>query len=138
MGKGTGTCNERVSLQLDTPSSSPTKNERYTDPENKPSKIVQPSKSSDQSKPVIDEHGTKRWHTESGQLHREDGPAIEHANGASLWYQRGQLHREDGPAIEWPNGHKEWWLNGQRHREDGPAIESSHGKRWYLNGELQR
>ena len=25
----------------------------------------------------------------------------------------GKLHREDGPAIEWANGDKMWWLNGK-------------------------
>ena len=47
----------------------------------------------------------------------------------------GNLHREDGAAVEWNNGDKSWWLNGERHREDGPAIECSDGyKEWYLNG----
>jgi hypothetical protein len=27
------------------------------------------------------------------------------------WYLKGKLHREDGPAIEWANGTKYWWLN---------------------------
>ena len=47
------------------------------------------------------------------------------------------LHREDGPAIEWAEGtHKTWYLNGKRHREDGPAVEYSDGdKEWFINGE---
>ena len=28
------------------------------------------------------------------------------------WYLNGQLHREDGPAVEYTDGHKSWWLNG--------------------------
>ena len=45
------------------------------------------------------------------------------------------LHREDGPAVEWADGHKVWLLNGERHREDGPAIEYTDGdKEWFLNG----
>jgi hypothetical protein len=49
--------------------------------------------------------------------------------------EKGNLHREDGPAIEFANGTKAWYLNGERHREDGPAIEYSDGsKYWYLNG----
>jgi hypothetical protein len=47
------------------------------------------------------------------QRHREDGPAIEWANGDKSWYLNGQCHREDGPAIEWSDGDKEWWLNGE-------------------------
>ena len=47
----------------------------------------------------------------------------------------GQLHREDGPAIEWENGYKAWYLNGLRHREDGPSIEWANGyKKWHLYG----
>jgi len=51
------------------------------------------------------------------------------------WYLNGVPHREDGPAVEYANGTKSWWLNGELHREDGPAIERADGyKAWYLNG----
>jgi hypothetical protein len=47
----------------------------------------------------------------------------------------GKRHREDGPAVEYANGDKEWCLNGKLHRTDGPAVERAIGtKRWYLNG----
>jgi len=59
----------------------------------------------------------------NGKLHREDGPAIEFANGNKYWWIDGKRHREDGPAIEYNNGNKEWWINGKLHREDGPAVE---------------
>ena len=50
------------------------------------------------------------------------------------WYLNGQRHREDGPAVEGANGTKSWYLNGQCHREDGPAFEQANGyKEWYLN-----
>jgi hypothetical protein len=54
------------------------------------------------------------------------------------WYNlNGELHREDGPAIEFDDGDKYWYINGERHREDGPAIEYADGdKSWYINGEL--
>ena len=26
----------------------------------------------------------------------------------------GQLHRDDGPAVEYPDGRKEWWLHGKQ------------------------
>ena len=58
----------------------------------------------------------------AGQLHREDGPAVENANGDKLWYINGLLHREDGPAIEHSNGDKRWYINHQRHREDGVSV----------------
>jgi len=44
------------------------------------------------------------------------------------------LHREDGPAVECADGYKAWWINNKRHREDGPAVEYCGHKEWYLNG----
>jgi hypothetical protein len=83
----------------------------------------------------IDERGNKRWYT-NGELHREDGPAIEWANGDRSWWINGDLHREDGPVIEYANGDKFWFINGKFHREDGPAIERTSGyKEWYIHGE---
>jgi hypothetical protein len=71
----------------------------------------------------------------NGERHREDGPAVELANGDKSWYLNGKLHRVDGPAFELANGYKKWYLNGNCHREDGPAIERADGsKSWYLNG----
>jgi hypothetical protein len=76
------------------------------------------------------------WFNLNGKRHREDGPAVEYADGSKEWYLNDQLHRESGPAIEYSDGHKEWYLNGKLHREDGPAVEWSDGtKEWYLNGE---
>jgi hypothetical protein len=80
------------------------------------------------------DYGTKHWYL-NGKRHREDGPAIEWADGDKCWYLDGKLHREDGPAIKYANGSKSWYLDGKRHREDGPAVEWSDGiKSWYLNG----
>ena len=85
-------------------------------------------------KVVVDEYGSKFWHL-NDKFHREDGPAIEWANGGKEWYINGKLHREDGPAVERANGTKFWYLNGKLHREDGPAIECADGdKLWYING----
>ena len=64
--------------------------------------------------PIIDEYGTKYWHNSQGEVHREDGPAIEYPDGSKKWYKNGLLHREDGPAIEWINGGQEWYINGKR------------------------
>jgi hypothetical protein len=114
------------------------------------------------SDPNIDTYGTKRWYNKSGQLHREDGPAVELANGNKEWWSHanlhrenapaielasgtkfwilnGQLHRKDGPAREWASGDKEWYLNNKRHRENGPAVEQSDGtKEWWVNGKSHR
>ena len=82
----------------------------------------------------INEFGNKYWYL-NGEYHREDGPAVEWADGTKSWWLNGKCHREDGPDVEWANGDKYWWLNGKFHREDGPAIEYADGtKAWYLNG----
>jgi len=60
--------------------------------------------------PIEDSNGNKYWFL-GGNLHREDGPAIEFVNGDKYWYLNGELHREDGPAIEWAYGDREWWIN---------------------------
>lgn len=79
-------------------------------------------------------YGDKFWYLD-GLRHREDGPAIEYANGGKKWYRHGLLHRLDGPAIIWPDLTKEWFTYGYHHREDGPAIELYDGtKEWYLCG----
>ena len=58
-------------------------------------------------------YGSKHWCV-NGKLHREDGPAIEYANGIKEWYVNGLLHRKDGPAIEEKDGTKEWYVNGKK------------------------
>ncbi len=69
-------------------------------------------------------------------LHRDDGPAIEYANGGKFWYVEGSIHREDGPAAEFPNGDKMWYVKNKLHREDGPAKEYADGRvAFYLNGD---
>ena len=87
-------------------------------------------------KVTVDDYGTKRWYL-NGKRHREDGPAVERADGDKFWYLNGNLHREDGPAVERADGSKSWWINGKLHREDGPAYERTDGtKHWYLNDRL--
>jgi len=53
------------------------------------------------------------WYNLDGQLHRENGPAVEYANGTKEWYVNDRRHREDGPAIEWVDGSKFWYINDQ-------------------------
>ena len=59
---------------------------------------------------TVDEYKNKRWYL-NNKLHREDGPAIENADGSKYWFLNGKLHREDGPAAEWADGTKLWYLN---------------------------
>jgi hypothetical protein len=54
------------------------------------------------------------WYNLNDERHREDGPAIEFADGDKYWYINGERHREDGPAIEFADGDKSWYINGQR------------------------
>ena len=61
--------------------------------------------------------GTRRYYNSKGQLHREDGPAVEFSNGNREWWQNGLRHRIDGSAVEWYDGHKEWWLNGKKYTQ---------------------
>jgi hypothetical protein len=79
------------------------------------------------------ENGIRIWYL-NGNLHREDGPAVEYPDGGKTWWINGKPHRENGPAIEW-YGSRYWYKNGKLHRKDGPAIEDANGeKHWYLNG----
>jgi len=85
---------------------------------------------------TIDSQGNKRWFGKYGFLHRENGPAVEWANGDKKWFLNGFLHNENGPAVVYADGHKEWWIKG-RLRENGPAIEWVDGsKSWCKNGVL--
>ena len=80
-------------------------------------------------------NGYKSWYL-NGIRHRTDGPAVEDANGTKAWFIDGKLHRLDGPAVEQSDGDKEWWVDGKRHRLDGPACEWNIGRKsWFVNGE---
>jgi len=57
--------------------------------------------------------GSKHYYKDKKKtiLHREDGPAVEHANGGKEWYLNGKLHRMDGPAVEFVTDRKMWFIN---------------------------
>jgi hypothetical protein len=58
----------------------------------------------------------------------------EYRDGRKEWLVKGELHREDGPAIEYFDGSRQWWVNGKCHRLDGPACEWMDGeKQWYID-----
>ena len=54
-----------------------------------------------------------KWGSKGKVLHREDGPAVEYANGTKFWYLNGKRHREDGPAIVYSDGVKSYHYNGK-------------------------
>ena len=60
----------------------------------------------------------------NGKYHREDGSAIEYANGNACWCLYGKLHRTDGPAI-YVYGTKEWWLNDKRYGKNDDFTNES-------------
>lgn len=64
-----------------------------------------------------------------------DGSIEKHFDDGTIsWYKDGEIHRENGHAVEFSDGTKKWCINGKLHREDGPAIEWTHSKHeWYLN-----
>ena len=80
-------------------------------------------------------NGSVEWRDEQGRLHREDGPALIHANGSEKWYLNGVRHRDDGPACVYVNGTEKWYRHGRRHRDDGPAASYPDGRRiWFVDG----
>ena len=88
--------------------------------------------------PIVDKNGIQYWYKDD-DLHREDGPAVIHADGSQCWYMNDKLHREGEPAIIYADGTQHWYRNGKLHREDGPAIIYSEGNQyWYRNGKRHR
>jgi hypothetical protein len=39
-------------------------------------------------------------------------------NGTKHWSLNGNLHREDGPAVEYTDGTKFWFLNGKEYTKE--------------------
>ena len=74
--------------------------------------------------PKIDSEGNKCWFNNDVELHREDGPAIEYADGSTYWYVNGKIHRLDGPAGEYADGTCDYWINGQQLTEDKWNVHS--------------
>ena len=63
---------------------------------------------------------------------------VEVHNDRTDWYNlEGQRHREDGPAVEYADGYKAYYLNGKLHREDGPATEYENGNKYYYIKDIQ-
>lgn len=68
---------------------------------------------------VLVTNGATYWFKyDTDKYHREDGPAIEHANGEKRWYFDGLCHRRNGPAIEYSDGGKSWYLEGKELTEE--------------------
>jgi len=52
------------------------------------------------SKLSIDTRGSKRWKLPNGNLHREDGPAIEYGSGDKEWWVNGIEYSEQEYKAE--------------------------------------
>jgi hypothetical protein len=58
----------------------------------------------------IDSNANK-WHWFNDNSHRDDGPAVEFADGGVSYYRHGKLHRKDGPALITSAGDRAWYFN---------------------------
>ncbi len=63
-----------------------------------------------------------KFYDDAGNLHKEDGPAIEFEDGSFSWYYHGVIHNPNGIAVKNVNIVDSWFQNGKLHRLDGPAI----------------
>ncbi len=46
------------------------------------------------------------------QIKNDDYVIIICSTGTKVWTKNGQMHRENGPAVEYNNGDCEWFING--------------------------
>ena len=64
-------------------------------------------------------HGDAYWLNDDGEFHRENGPAIEMADGTTIWMLRNKLHREDGPALIMPTKRiSYWYVNNEQYKTE--------------------
>ncbi len=81
-------------------------------------------------KKEINQYGDVYYYNEQNQLHREDGPAVECANGNKYWYQNDKCHRKNGPALEWANGDKVWYYNDELIGESDKGYSQEQFEKW--------
>ena len=64
-------------------------------------------------------HKTRTEWYFNGKLHRKDDlPAVENVNGDKEWWLNDKRHRENGAAIEYADGCKVWYINGMMYSEE--------------------
>lgn len=65
-------------------------------------------------------NGDTYWFTnpECTIIHRENGPAIEFADGYKVYFQNNKWHRLDGPARIWSDGYEEYWIDGLEYTKE--------------------
>jgi hypothetical protein len=89
---------------------------------------AEPSVPSPASVKTVTEGGDRLWLNKVGQLHRDDGPAIEYADGGKAWYLNERLHRVDGPAIERIDGYTAWYVDGLQITQKQIAVLQARAK----------
>ena len=52
-------------------------------------------------------------------LNLEDSYKVKIHDSDKYWYQNDECHREDGSAVEYANGYKSWYHNG-KHQVTSP------------------
>lgn len=82
-------------------------------------------------------------HETSRVFHRENGPAVESADGmVDMWFVKGaRTYEMEGTMLKRPfkGLTREWFVDGKHHRVDGPAVVCEDGGyMWWMNGERQR
>jgi hypothetical protein len=60
--------------------------------------------------------GTIEWRDAKGELHRAGGPARVFPSGRREWFRHGRLSREDGPAVEHANGSVKYYVKVREER----------------------
>lgn len=87
-----------------------------------------------ESKCFTDKYGNKRWYNDLGELHREDGPAIEYRAGTKAWFVRARYHNIKGPSFISVTGRVDWFIDGEEFetKEDWFAALTSDQKENYI------
>ena len=58
--------------------------------------------------------------------------------GTKRWFLNGKFHREDGPAVEYADGDKQWYLHDEKvHPETLVDLHLSRGAFCYYNEQTQ-
>ena len=84
--------------------------------------LMKNSKLTSQYYPGVFETDVRYWMI-NGEVHREDGPAIERPDGTKGWVIKNKPHRLDGPAEEWPDGTMRYFINGREFTKEQWSIE---------------
>ena len=91
----------------------------------------------------------QKVYMKNGELHHDDGPAIELPDGTKKWYLEGKEYtkeeydqlsiKKDVFKITYKKDGVYYSKNGLLHRADGPAMVLNYGyKAWYIDGKRHR